>query len=472
MALNRLTVQQLLNVLKKQGTRSLSSCGTQRKAFVTPEGQEQGSSVTATRTLTSSSADQQTFSNPKTQEGQEQLQQQQARNEEAGSFTELVRDFLDPADFHAAVKRQNIDFFCGVPDSLLKDYCAYVTANEDQDKHVITANEGAAIALAGGYHLSSGKTGMVYLQNSGLGNIVNPIMSLASTNVYSIPMLLLVGWRGEPGKRDEPQHVTQGKATPGLLAACGIPFQVLPDYIEGAEQTLYTARKHMEVTNGPYCLLVKRQTFLPYKLNAQENIFDNMPMNREEAVDEIIKVLRERDVVVGTTGMLSRELFELREKHGHGHEKDFLTVGSMGHASSIALGVAMQRSRRQVFCLDGDGAALMHMGNMSTVGNMSPSNYNHIIINNGAHDSVGGQPSDALNENFDICKVALALGYKQAISVSNPEEVKAGVEAMRCAQGPVLMEIKVRKGSRKNLGRPTRTPIQNKADFMHFLAIE
>jgi len=445
MSVSRFAVQHLVNVVKKQSVRCIGS------SFATD-------------------ADKQSLR--KTQEGQDKIQKQQARNEEAGSFTELVRDFLDPADFHAAVKRQGIDFFAGVPDSLLKDYCAFVTANEAKEQHVITANEGAAVALATGYHLSSGKTGMVYLQNSGLGNIVNPIMSLASTSVYSIPMLLLVGWRGEPGKRDEPQHVTQGKATPGLLAACGIPFQTLPDYIEGAEQTLYTARKHMEVTKGPYCLLVKRQTFLPYKLQVEENIFDSMPMNREEAVDEIIQGLRERDVVVGTTGMLSRELFELREKYGHGHEKDFLTVGSMGHASSIALGVAMQRPRRQVFCLDGDGAALMHMGNMSTVGSMGNANYNHIIVNNGAHDSVGGQPSDALSSNFDICKIALGLGYRQAISVTTPEEVQAGVQAMRSAEGPVLMEIKVRKGGRKNLGRPTRSPIQNKTDFMHFLAIE
>jgi len=430
--------------------------------------------VALTRSLSSSSSSQQSFTqqDAKTQEGQEQLPQQQARNEDAGSFTELVRDFLDPQDFHAAVRRQGIDFFCGVPDSLLKDYCAYVTGNEPAANHVITANEGSAIALASGYHLSSGKTAMVYLQNSGLGNIVNPIMSLASTSVYSIPMLLLVGWRGEPGKRDEPQHVTQGKATPGLLAACGIPFQVLPDYLEGAEQTLYTARKHMEVTKGPYCLLVKRQTFLPYKMNYEETIYDQMPLNREGAVNEVMKVLHERDVVIGTTGMLSRELFELREQHGHGHEKDFLTVGSMGHASSIALGVAMQRTKRQVFCLDGDGAALMHMGNMSTIGNTGPANYNHIVINNGAHDSVGGQPSDALNENFDICKVALGLGYKQAICVTTPEEIQAGVTAMRATDGPILMEVKVRKGGRKNLGRPTRTPIQNKDDFMHFLAID
>jgi len=183
--------------------------------------------------------------------------------------------------------------------------------------------------------------------------------------------------------------------------------------------------------------------------------------------------LHDRDVVIGTTGMLSRELFELRENRGQGHEKDFLTVGSMGHASAIALGVSLNRPRRQVFCLDGDGAALMHLGNMSTVGNHSPQNFNHIVINNGAHDSVGGQPTDAVHDdNFNICQVALGLGYKQAFTATTPEEITQTLHAMRVSDGPSLLEIKVRTGSRKNLGRPTRSPVQNKGDFMHFLAIE
>ncbi|XP_065051173.1 phosphonopyruvate decarboxylase-like [Rhopilema esculentum] len=405
-----------------------------------------------------------------TREGPEKIQNQQKRNEEAGSYTELVRDFLDPKEFFGAVRKHGIDYFCGVPDSLLKDFCAYVSMNVPDENHIITANEGTAIAVASGYHLASGKTAMVYLQNSGLGNIVNPLMSLAVPSVYSIPMLLFVGWRGEPGKRDEPQHVVQGKATPGLLAACGIPFQVLPDYLEGAEQALYTARKHMEVSKGPYCLLVRRQTFLPYKLAKDEPKF---PLNREEAIKNIVDCLKDRDVVVGTTGMLSRELFEYREAKGQGHEKDFLCVGSMGHASAIALGIATQRPRRQVFCLDGDGAAIMHLGNLATIGNHSPPNLKHIVINNGAHDSVGGQPTDAARmEDFRITQIALGVGYKQAFTAVTPEEILDSVAAMREMEGPVLLEIKVNKGNRKNLGRPTRTPIQNKADFMHFLAID
>ena len=197
---------------------------------------------------------------------EEQVKQQLKRNQEVQEMTELIRDFLDPAEFYQAVRRIGVDFFCGVPDSLLKDFCAYVTENVSSTDHVITANEGAAVALASGYHLATGKNSMVYLQNSGLGNTVNPLLSLASPGVYNIPMLLLIGWRGEPGKRDEPQHQLQGQYTPGILASLGIPFQSLPDFQEGAEQTLLAAKQYMDNAKGPYCILVKRQTFLPYKL--------------------------------------------------------------------------------------------------------------------------------------------------------------------------------------------------------------
>jgi len=398
-----------------------------------------------------------------------QVSEQQKRNEDVGQFTELVRDFLNPKEFYESIRTHNMEFFCGVPDSLLKDFCAYVTDVTPKSNHVITANEGQAVALAAGYHMATGKAAVVYLQNSGLGNIVNPLMSLAVPGVYSIPMLLLVGWRGEPGKRDEPQHVVQGQATPGILASCGIPFQVLPDYYEGAEQALYTARKHMETTKSPYCLLVRRQNFLPYKL---KNDPEKYPLNREGALQVIVDALHERDVVVGTTGMLSRELFEYRVAKGQGHEKDFLTVGSMGHASAIALGIAKFRTKRQIFCLDGDGAALMHMGNMSTIGQEEPKNFKHVIINNGAHDSVGGQPSFGADEKFSFPDIAKACGYNAVMTATEPEDITEKVKEMREMDGPVLLEVKCNKGGRKNLGRPTRTPQQNKKDFMHFLAID
>lgn len=399
-----------------------------------------------------------------------QIDDQKKRNKEAGEMTELIRDFLDPAEFYQDVKKMGgIDFFCGVPDSLLKDFCGYVTASTKKENHIITANEGSAVAMAAGYHLATGKNSMVYLQNSGLGNIVNPLMSLCSNSVYSIPMLLLVGWRGEPGKRDEPQHLTQGQSTPGLLASLGIPFQTLPDYKEGAEQALKIARHHMDTTKSPYCLLVKRQTFLPYKMDALQ--FKPSLMTREICLKEVVDALSERDCVVSTTGMLSRELFELREKKEQGHEKDFLTVGSMGHSSAIAMGISMFKPSKQVFCLDGDGSVIMHMGSMASIGQNAPKNFKHVIFNNGAHDSVGGQPSDAIGENFSFPTIAKGCGYKEVITAETKEEIKAGIEKLRSMEGPVLLEVKCCAGHRKNLGRPTRTPIENKSDFMHFLAI-
>ncbi|XP_076114542.1 phosphonopyruvate decarboxylase-like isoform X2 [Mytilus galloprovincialis] len=400
---------------------------------------------------------------------EKQYEEQQRRNKEA-EFTELVRDFLNPGEFYKACVGLGIDYFTGVPDSLLKDFCAYVTANAPEGKHLIAANEGNAVALASGYHLATGKHSMVYLQNSGLGNIVNPIMSLTSQSVYSIPMLLFIGWRGEPGKRDEPQHSTQGQSTPGLLAALGIPFQPLPDYQEGAEQALLTAKHYMKSANAPYALLVKRQIFSPYKLPKTGE--PQFPLNREGALKVLIDCLGNKDVVISTTGMTSRELFEYRVTKDMGHEKDFLTVGSMGHASSIALGIALQKPRRQVFCLDGDGAAIMHLGSMASIGQNGPANLKHVIINNGAHDSVGGQPSDAKNhDTFSFVKIAEGCGYKQAFSATTEEEIKTAIAAMRSMDGPLLLEIKAEKGHRKQLGRPTRTPLQNKEDFMHFLAI-
>ncbi|KAK3713155.1 hypothetical protein QZH41_010049 [Actinostola sp. cb2023] len=354
-----------------------------------------------------------------------QVSEQQRRNEEAGQFTELVRDFLNPKEFYDSIRAHNMEFFCGVPDSLLKDFCAYVTEITPRSNHVITVNEGQAIALASGYHMATGKTAVVYLQ---------------------------ANWEHLKNK-----------------SSCGIPFQVLPDYHEGAEQALYTARKHMETTKSPYCLLVRRQNFLPYKLQDEP---EQYPLNREGVLQIIVDALHDKDVVVGTTGMLSRELFEYRVTKGQGHEKDFLTVGSMGHASAIALGIAKFRPRRQVFCLDGDGAALMHMGNMATIGHEQTKNLKHIIINNGCHDSVGGQPTVAGSDMFSFIDIAKASGYSVAMQASEPEDIAEKVKAMRSMDGPVLLEIKCNKGGRKDLGRPTRTPQQNKKDFMHFLAID
>lgn len=387
------------------------------------------------------------------------------QNDEETPLTETVRDFLDPADFYKLLRSHGMDFYTGVPDSLLKDFCAYVSDHAPPENHVITANEGSSVAVAAGYHLATKKYPIVYMQNSGFGNAVNPLLSLADPKVYSIPMLLLIGWRGEPGKKDEPQHLVQGKVMSSMLADMNIHFEILPDFLEGAQETIETAVHHMENRPGPYALLVKRQCFTKYKM---KNVEPNMQkLNREEALGYVIDNSGEWDILVGTTGFLSRELYELREMRKQDHKREFLCVGSMGHASGIALGLAMSKPSRQVLCLDGDGAALMHMGNIATIGTTQPANYKHILFNNGSHDSVGGQPTKGFQ--IDFCGIAKASGYQWTRTVSSPEEVVEGMKALREAKGPALLEIRINKGARANLGRPKKTPVENKIEFMRFL---
>eukprot|EP00474_Spongospora_subterranea_P008808 CRZ09266.1 hypothetical protein [Spongospora subterranea] len=389
------------------------------------------------------------------------------------ALTETIRDFLPPAEFYSLLTNRGLDFFAGVPDSLLKDFCAYVQDNTAHAKHIICANEGASISVAAGYHLSTQKTPVVYMQNSGFGNSVNPLVSLCDPAVYSLPMLLLIGWRGEPGKRDESQHLVQGRVTPSLLADLGIPFQVLPDFIEGATAAVDTAIHTLNTRQGPYALLVRRQCFSRYKLQSKEAVDDNIILSREEAIELIISNTPEWDAFVATTGFTSRELYELRMKGPikDGSQKltrDFLTVGSMGHASAIALGIAMGKPSRNIWCLDGDGACLMHMGNMTTIGSRSLPNFKHIILNNGAHDSVGGQPTGALNIDFPA--IAKASGYKTVLSATTSQEITSAINLLAEAPGPSLLEIRVIKGARKNLGRPNVRPVDNKHAFMKFLS--
>jgi len=368
--------------------------------------------------------------------------------------------------FYDALSRRGIDFFTGVPDSLLKDFNAYIMDNASQGNHIIPANEGNAIGLATGHYLGTGKIPSVYMQNSGQGNAVNPLTSLADSEVYSIPMLLLIGWRGEPGVKDEPQHVKQGKITRTLLDTLNIPHEVLSDKIGEAEENLNVALRSMKERSAPYALVIRKGTFEPYTL--QSKIKTSYQLNREEAVKLVVDQLDERDIVVSTTGKTSRELFEYREAIGQDHSKDFLTVGSMGHSSSIALGIALEKPNRQVYCFDGDGAVIMHMGSLAITGAQSPKNLKHIVFNNGAHDSVGGQPTVGFDIN--IPKIAEACGYKAAWRAETSDEITEKMKLLKKVEGPALLEILVNKGARKDLGRPTTTPIENKETLMENLS--
>ena len=376
---------------------------------------------------------------------------------------------IRPEFFIEKLRENGIDCFAGVPDSLLKNICAYITDHFDAQHNIIAANEGAAVGLAAGHYLATGQTACVYMQNSGEGNIINPLASLTDPEVYNIPVLLLIGWRGRPGVHDEPQHVKQGKVTTGLLNTMGINFDVLSKEEDKAEKQIAKAIDALK-KKDVYALVIEKDTFEDYKLqNVEKN---DLTMSREEAIQTVAAALGEKDCIVSTTGMISRELFEYRAAMSQGHERDFLTVGSMGHASQIALGIAMAKPDRKVWCFDGDGAAIMHMGSMAIVANKAPKNYVHVVFNNGAHDSVGGQPTVGLK--IDLPAVAKAVGYKAAVTVCSKDELEKELltlnSQLSTVGGPILIEVKVKKGNRKDLGRPTTTPIQNKEALMSFLA--
>jgi len=372
---------------------------------------------------------------------------------------------ISPQFFVEVLQRNGIDFYTGVPDSLLKSICAYLQDNISHEKNIISANEGTAVGLAAGYYLATGKIPLVYLQNSGLGNIINPLLSLIDKEVYNIPMMLLIGWRGEPGEKDEPQHIKQGKLTMPLLDTLGIKNMVISPDENIFEKQLKEMTLFMKATHETAAFVVRKGTFQDYSL---KNVVEStLILSREESIKIVADTMDDDDIVVSTTGMISRELFEYRERKKETHKRDFLTVGSMGQASQIALGISLQKKEQKVYCFDGDGALLMQMGGMPIIGTQSIQNFVHIVFNNGAHDSVGGQPTIAFNIN--IPAIALSSGYSHAYFVDNKEDLRNVLNLIKKEKGRILIEIKVKKGARKDLGRPTTTPIQNKNAFMDFL---
>ena len=374
---------------------------------------------------------------------------------------------ISPKYFYDSLIANGTDFFAGVPDSLLKNFCAYITDNAPADKHIISANEGSATALATGYHFATGKIPLIYMQNSGEGNMINPLLSIVDPDVYSVPMMIVIGWRGEPGVHDEPQHIKQGKVTCDLLDAMKIPYSILGagNCNKCLDKALAKAYEYIKANNAPYALVIKKGTFEDYAL--QNNTTVEADMSREEAIEKIMLSAPETAAFVSTTGMASRELYELRDKHGQGHSRDFLTVGGMGHASQIALSIAMQKKDRLIYCIDGDGASIMQMGGMATIGTRNPSNMVHIVLNNGAHDSVGGQPT--VGRQIDLCGIAKACGYGNVVKASTKEELDAILKDKNTFDKLTFIEVLVRKGARKDLGRPKTTPQENKKAMMEFL---
>lgn len=370
--------------------------------------------------------------------------------------------------FFESLKRNGINFFTGVPDSLLKDFCAYVTENVSKENHIINFNEGAAIALASGYYLSTGEPALVYMQNSGLGNAVNPLLSLADKEVYGIPMLLMIGWRGEPGKKDEPQHVKQGRVMLSLLDAMEIPYVIINGSTKNIPEKIDNAISTIKKDNCQYALIISEGTFEKYPL--KNNLKHDYDLTREDAIKIILDNIDSNCIIVSTTGKTSREVYEYRKQKNQSPQSDFLTVGSMGHCSQIALGISLKHPEKQIFIIDGDGAVLMHMGSIAINGTNGGENLKHIIINNGSHDSVGGQPTVGFKINFT--SIAECCGYNNVWTAQTAEQIREHLTNLNRSIGPSMLEIKVNKGARENLGRPDTSPEENKISFMKFLNVK
>ena len=377
---------------------------------------------------------------------------------------------LDCKSIYDYFSKSGISFFTGVPDSLLRDFCACVSDHTDESSHVIAANEGGSIALATGHYLATGRPALAYMQNSGLGNAVNPLLSLADPEVYAVPMLIMIGWRGGPNIEDEPQHISQGSVTLPLLDAMALPYFILPEEMSDARDIIKDAYAQACEKSRPIAIVVKKGTFNRYH-SAQGVLSGLGSMTREQALKHILECVGKDDIVLSTTGKTSRELFEIREKNDPvEHHQDFLTIGSMGHCSQVALGVSLAQPDRRVWCLDGDGAALMHLGGLAIIGQFGSKNMIHVIINNGAHESVGGQPTVA--GEIDLLKLGEALGYRFTMSCADFDELVKALGKLGEYEGPILLEVKVALGTRADLGRPTLSPAENKHSFMDFLRLQ
>lgn len=374
---------------------------------------------------------------------------------------------LDPDEFLAILKANQVNFFAGVPDSLLKNLLSRAAETLEKSHYHVCANEGSAVGLAAGHFLATGEIACVYMQNSGLGNAINPLLSMADPLVFALPILLVIGYRGEPGVKDEPQHLKQGAVSERLLEAMDIPFEILDANLD-PRKVIEKAIRSCKSRTGPSAILVRKDTFeSKEKTSPSKSIGVERALSRETAIRTVAAEAGPAARFVASTGKIARELYEYRHAAGQSHATDFYCVGGMGHASQIALGISLSVPEAAIFCLDGDGAALMHLGHLAAIAASAPSNFTHIILNNQVHESVGGQPT--VNPSTDFAGLGSVLKYKHSISVDSEESLKEALNFLKDKSGPSLLEVLVNVGSREDLVRPKKTPSEMKEEFMHRL---
>ncbi|MBE5820595.1 MAG: phosphonopyruvate decarboxylase [Clostridiales bacterium] len=362
---------------------------------------------------------------------------------------------INTKDFYNTLLENDFNFFTGVPDSLLKEFCMCIKDLSRKENHIISANEGNAVAISCGYNIATGKYGVVYMQNSGLGNIINPILSLADEKIYKIPMLFLIGYRGEPNTKDEPQHIKQGELTLPILETLGMEYLILD---EDYRKQIKYCYEYIKKNGKPIAIIVKKDMFSKYEAETEKN---NNLLTREEALDVIISNLNTNDFTVSTTGKTSREIFEIRERYNMRHSNDFLNVGAMGHTSSLAFGISLFTTNN-IFCIDGDGAFIMHMGGLAVAIQNAKDNFKYILINNGYHESVGGQPT--ISYNINISKILSGFGFKEVIEVDNANEFKNALDKIK-NKGKMAIVVNTNNKSRNDLGRPNISLIDSKEEF-------
>ncbi len=368
-------------------------------------------------------------------------------------------------EMYQATQKYDFTFFAGVPDSTFKEWLKFLEQGEGNFQHVSTSNEADAVAIASGYHLATKKVPVAYMQNSGLGNAVNPLTSLVDKEVYSIPMVLLIGWRGMPGVKDEPQHIKMGRIMLAMLDVLEIPYETLSENPVEMEQTWAKASAYTKEKNAPYAIILRPGIFAPYE--PPKKAQNSWTLEREKSLQSIVNLLSEKHAIIATTGHVSRELYDYRDSLKQGHDKDFYTVGSMGCSTAIGMGIALANPQREVVVFDADGAALMHLGSWPIAASYKLSNLKHIVFDNECYESTGAQPT--VSPCVDFAKIALACGYLYSKCVSQEQELKAAIEELLHQKGPALLVIKIKRGHRSNLGRPKTKPVENKIAFMDFL---
>jgi len=357
---------------------------------------------------------------------------------------------IDQIKFQQQLKQAGVEFITGVPDTLLNEFCLSIEENWSKEKHIIAANEGNAIALASGYHLSTGTVPLIYMQNSGMGNTLNPLLSLSNKEVYSIPMILLIGWRGDPSVKDHAQHKKQGELTPVLLDDLDIPYKILMDDEEAVLEASQWAVDTAKEINTPVALIAKKNVLEKGSKLDLSQLPSEYEMFREDVIENLLNHLPKDTIYVAATGRATRELYYLRKHRNESNENDFLNIGAMGHTSSIALGIAIAQKDRYVVCLDGDASAIMHLGAFAIQGNQDVSNLLHVVMNNGVHESVGGQAS--VGFNIDLTSIAKHSGYNTVEqAAANSSEFLNAVDQLSQANKPAFVEVKIRKGMRSKL---------------------